>query len=140
MKVKIRAEVVILDKILNSKFQRGLRHSAMWTLSSMVLFLQEYCKLCFSKWMKKWKFVMWWKPFICYISFIQWILKKKWMCCTHFILWKSTICCILIICWLLIIWDNYNFQDTSAHPPVHSLAVRPFEEQPHYMMMKSHHM
>ena len=29
MKVKTGAEVLLLDKILNSKFQRGLRHSAL---------------------------------------------------------------------------------------------------------------
>ena len=75
---------------------------------------------------KKWKcctHLILLKSTICCNSFIKWILKKVKVLYT-FILWKSTIFCILIICWLFIIWDYYNFQDISAHPPVWTLTGR----------------
>ena len=121
-------------------FDQTLRHIAYRAMSSMNHYGGIYWKLCFWKSVKKWKF----KTFdgmkihhmmhFHHIIYIK-IFIKKWKCA-----WKSTICHILQIWLSLIIWNNYDFQDTSAHPPVHSLAVRPFEEQPHYMMMKSRHM
>ena len=162
------AEVLLLDKILNSKFQRGLRHSAMWTLSSMVLFLQEYCKLCFSKWMKKWKFVMWWNPLYAKFPSYSGYLKKVKVLYTFHIIKIHHMLQFLHIVDIKksesVVHISYyenppyaafsSYVDYSSFETIiiskillhtllsgPSLAGRPLEDQPSYhIMMKNHHM
>ena len=105
-------------------FDQTLRHIAYRAMSSMNHYGGIYWKLCFWKSVKKWKF----KTFdgmkihhmmhFHHIIYIK-IFIKKWKCA-----WKSTICHILQIWLSLIIWNNYDFQDTSAHPPVWTLTGR----------------
>ena len=141
-------------------FDQTLRHIAYRAMSSM----NHYGGIYWNE--PLWRYLLKWT--IMEVSIENCAFESQWKSesSRHLMGWKSIIWCIFIILFTLkylsksesvhenplyATFSKYDYHSSSETIMISkillhtllsgpSLAVRPFEEQPHYILMKSHHM